>query len=105
MSIGVKIPIHEAIVFDLKSTGADGFLEQHSACVFFISEQFSIITLTGQRQFWTKPSPGRQAPNGQNHDTALHYEENRNMDVCAVGTAVFSRIPVVQSVHPFSRNS
>ena len=34
----------------------------------------------------------------QSHDTALHYVENRNMDACAVGTAVFSRIPVVQSL-------
>ncbi len=38
MGAGIKIPIHEAIVFDLGSAGAERFLEQNPACVLFIGE-------------------------------------------------------------------
>lgn len=40
MGSGMKIPIHEAIVFDLDSAGANGFLEKHTTCIFFVGEQF-----------------------------------------------------------------
>ena len=36
MGAGIKIPIHQAIVFNLDSASADRFLEQHSSGVFFI---------------------------------------------------------------------
>ena len=36
MGIGIKIPLHKAIVFDLSTTSADGFLEQHPACILFV---------------------------------------------------------------------
>ena len=39
MSVGVEIPIHEAIIFNLRSAGADSFLEQYPSCVFFVGEQ------------------------------------------------------------------
>ena len=39
VEIGVKVPIHEAVIFELRSTCADSFLEQHPACVFFIGQQ------------------------------------------------------------------
>ena len=40
MSIGVKIPVHETIVFNLENAGVNCLLKQHMACVFFIGEQF-----------------------------------------------------------------
>ena len=40
MGIGIKIPLHKAIVFDLGTTSADGFLEQHPACILFVRQQF-----------------------------------------------------------------
>ena len=40
MGAGVKIPIHEAVIFYLNSASADRFLEQHPPCIFFIGEQF-----------------------------------------------------------------
>ena len=40
MGAGIKIPIHEAIIFDLDSTSADCFLKQYPSGVFFIGEQF-----------------------------------------------------------------
>lgn len=40
MGSGMKIPIHEAIVFDLDSAGANSFLEKHTTCIFFVGEQF-----------------------------------------------------------------
>lgn len=36
----IKIPLHKAIVFDLSTTSADGFLEQHPACILFVRQQF-----------------------------------------------------------------
>lgn len=40
MEIQIKIPLHKAIVFDLGTTSADGFLEQHPACILFVRQQF-----------------------------------------------------------------
>ena len=39
MGVAVEIPIHETIIFDLESTGADCFLEQHPSSIFFIRRQ------------------------------------------------------------------
>lgn len=39
MGFGVEIPIHVAIIFNLNSTSADGFLKQYLSCIFFIGEQ------------------------------------------------------------------
>lgn len=36
MGAGVEIPIHEAIIFDLRNAGADCFLKQDPPCVLFI---------------------------------------------------------------------
>lgn len=41
VEVGVEAPIHGAIVFDLDSAGANGFLKKHMACIFFIEEQFA----------------------------------------------------------------
>ena len=40
MGVGVEIPIHETIIFDLDSAGADRFLKQYPSGIFFIGEQF-----------------------------------------------------------------
>ena len=40
MGVGREIPVHEAIVFNLNCSSADGFLKQHPFGVFFIGEQF-----------------------------------------------------------------
>ena len=40
MGVGVKEPIHEAIIFDLDSASADRFLKQYPSGIFFIGEQF-----------------------------------------------------------------
>jgi len=37
MEVGIKIPIQEAIIFDLNSASTDGFLEQQPG-VFFIGK-------------------------------------------------------------------
>ncbi len=39
MSSDIQISAHEAIIIDLGNTRADGFLEQHPACVFFIGQE------------------------------------------------------------------
>ena len=39
MSVGVEIPIHEAIIFDLGTTSADRFLKENPPCVFFVGDQ------------------------------------------------------------------
>lgn len=40
MGIEVKVPTHEAIIFELRSTCTDSFLEQHPACILFVRQQF-----------------------------------------------------------------
>ena len=39
MGVGVEIPIHEAIVVNLRNAGTDRLLKQHSPCVFFVGKQ------------------------------------------------------------------
>ena len=39
MGSGVEIPFHEDIIFNLCSTSADRFLEQHPPGIFFIGQQ------------------------------------------------------------------
>jgi len=39
MGVSVEIPIHEAIVFNLRNAGADGLLKQYPSGIFFIREQ------------------------------------------------------------------
>ena len=39
MRVGVEIPIYEAIIFNLDSAGANGFLKEYTACIFFIGKQ------------------------------------------------------------------
>ena len=40
MRVGVEIPIHETIIFNLDCAGANRFLKEYTACIFFIGEQF-----------------------------------------------------------------
>lgn len=40
MGTGIEILTHEAIVFNLRRSGADCLLEQHTTCVLFIGKQF-----------------------------------------------------------------
>ena len=39
MGVGVKIPIHEAIIFNLDSASADRLLQKYPSSIFFIGEK------------------------------------------------------------------